>query len=87
MNYLKITTSYPQSNKQLKGVNGMREENKKVIYYYYDEESNRRPLGVDDQKQLNFLLDEKWIEHIKREFPLTINNLYMQLDGNEFKLD
>ena len=26
MNYLKITTSYPQSNKQLKGVNGMREE-------------------------------------------------------------
>lgn len=65
----------------------MQEQNKKVIYYYYDEDNNRRPLGADDQKQLNFLLDKKWIEHIKQEFPITINNLYMQVDGNEFKLN
>ncbi|EZY65399.1 hypothetical protein [Staphylococcus aureus] len=60
---------------------------KKVIYYYYDEVGNRRPIGVSDEKQIEFLIDENWINHMNKTFPKSISNLYMQFDGKEFKLD
>lgn len=65
----------------------MNNEYKKIIYYYYDEKTNRRPIGVEEEKQLPFLIDNSWIAHINRSFPETTNNLYMQVDGVEFKLN
>ncbi|GAA6817911.1 hypothetical protein HpBTM60_04780 [Helicobacter pylori] len=53
--------------------------NKKVIYYYYDEESNRRPIF-----ESNELIDS--YDNLVNKFPHIKNNLYAQIDGNEFKL-
>lgn len=53
--------------------------NKKVIYYYYDEESNKRPIF-----ESNELIDS--YDNLVNKFPHIKNNLYAQIDGNEFKL-
>lgn len=57
----------------------MEEDNKKVIYYYYDEEGNRRPIF-----EANNLIDS--YEFLFKKFPITKNNLYVLIQGKEFKL-
>ncbi|MDU9783032.1 hypothetical protein RRB94_11130 [Staphylococcus aureus] len=64
----------------------MQAQNKKVIYYYYDEEgSNRRLLSIGN-------LDTYLLADIKSRFGLykkaipDLDNLYIQIDGIEFKL-
>ncbi|MBP3034189.1 hypothetical protein J9233_09985 [Staphylococcus warneri] len=57
----------------------MHEQNKKVIYYYYDEENNRRPIF-----ESNCLIDS--YESLYAKFPKTRNNLYVLIQGKEFKL-
>ena len=62
----------------------MHEQIKKVIYYYYDEENNRRLL--DRILDTNLLIDIKAIiKFYKTENP-NMDNLYIQIDGVEFKL-
>ncbi|MCC0909952.1 hypothetical protein KS381_09195 [Staphylococcus aureus] len=63
----------------------MQAQNKKVIYYYYDEEGNRRLLSIGN-------LDNYLLADIKSRFGLykkaipDLDNLYIQIDGIEFKL-
>ncbi|HCX3760497.1 TPA: hypothetical protein OZN40_002598 [Staphylococcus aureus] len=63
----------------------MQAQNKKVIYYYYDEEGNRRLLSIGN-------LDTYLLADIKSSFGLykkaipDLDNLYIQIDGIEFKL-
>ncbi|WP_089551064.1 hypothetical protein [Staphylococcus aureus] len=63
----------------------MEDQNKKVIYYYYDEEGNRRLLSIGN-------LDTYLLADIKSRFGLykkaipDLDNLYIQIDGIEFKL-
>ncbi|ELP3498021.1 hypothetical protein RFB18_001964 [Staphylococcus aureus] len=63
----------------------MQAQNKKVIYYYYDEEGNRRLLSIGN-------LDTYLLADIKSRFGLykkeipDLDNLYIQIDGIEFKL-
>ncbi|HDF4832968.1 TPA: hypothetical protein PEJ58_002201 [Staphylococcus aureus] len=63
----------------------MQAQNKKVIYYYYDEEGNRRLLSIGN-------LDTYLLTDIKSRFGLykkaipDLDNLYIQIDGIEFKL-
>ena len=62
----------------------MHEQNKKVIYYYYDEESNRRLL--DRNLDTNLLIDIKAIIKFYKQKNPNMDNLYIQIDGVEFKL-
>lgn len=58
---------------------------KKVIYYYYDCEGNRRPLSVadlDDSIFTNHNSRAKFFKEINQD----LDNLYIQVDGVEFKL-
>ncbi|HDJ5466900.1 TPA: hypothetical protein PQT93_002868, partial [Staphylococcus aureus] len=54
-------------------------------YYYYDEEGNRRLLSIGN-------LDTYLLADIKSRFGLykkaipDLDNLYIQIDGTEFKL-
>ncbi|MBO3007882.1 hypothetical protein J5H29_08860 [Staphylococcus aureus] len=63
----------------------MQAQNKKDIYYYYDEEGNRRLLSIGN-------LDTYLLADIKSRFGLykkaipDLDNLYIQIDGIEFKL-
>lgn len=63
----------------------MQAQNKKVIYYYYDEEGNRWLLSIGN-------LDTYLLADIKSRFGLykkaipDLDNLYIQIDGIEFKL-
>lgn len=63
----------------------MQAQNKKVIYYYYDEEGNRRLLSIGN-------LDTYLLADIKSRFGLykkaipDLDNLYIQIDGIEYKL-
>ncbi|HDA5540574.1 TPA: hypothetical protein O5J72_001140 [Staphylococcus aureus] len=63
----------------------MEDQNKKVIYYYYDEAGNRQLLSIGD---LNLYL----LKDINSRFGLykkaipDLDNLYIQIDGTEFKL-
>ncbi|HFV7523110.1 TPA: hypothetical protein ACH95F_001520 [Staphylococcus aureus] len=57
----------------------------KVIYYYYDEAGNRRLLSIGN-------LDTYLLADIKSRFDLykkkipDLDNLFVQIDGVEFKL-
>ncbi|SGX08733.1 hypothetical protein [Staphylococcus argenteus] len=63
----------------------MEDQNKKVIYYYYDEAGNRQLLSIGD---LNLYL----LKDIKSRFGLykkqihDLDNLFVQIDGVEFKV-
>ncbi|HHC5804545.1 hypothetical protein RPM15_11675 [Staphylococcus aureus] len=63
----------------------MEAQNKKVIYYYYDEANNRRLLSIGN-------LDTYLLADIKSRFGLykkkipDLDNLFVQIDGVEFKL-
>ncbi|HDE4037601.1 hypothetical protein [Staphylococcus aureus] len=63
----------------------MEAQNKKVIYYYYDEAGNRRLLSIGN-------LDTYLLADIKLRFDLykkkipDLDNLFVQIDGVEFKL-
>ncbi|HHW6046925.1 TPA: hypothetical protein ACU2VE_001924 [Staphylococcus aureus] len=63
----------------------MEDQNKKVIYYYYDEAGNRQLLSIGN-------LDTYLLADIKSRFGLykkaipDLDNLYIQIDGIEFKL-
>lgn len=58
---------------------------KKVIYYYYDEAGYRRPLSVADLDDSIFINHNSRTEFFK-EINQDLNNLYIQVDGVEFKL-
>ncbi|MBM6048010.1 hypothetical protein H6L69_07985 [Staphylococcus epidermidis] len=57
----------------------MQEQNKEVIYYYYDEKSNRRPIFQSNELINNF-------SNLIEIYPQIKNNLYVLIDGLEFKL-
>ncbi|HCV7609125.1 TPA: hypothetical protein OWP91_000083 [Staphylococcus aureus] len=63
----------------------MQAQNKKVIYYYYDEAGNRRLLSIGN-------LDTYLLADIKSRFGLykkqipDLDNLFVQIDGVEFKV-
>lgn len=63
----------------------MEAQNKKVIYYYYDKAGNRRLLSIGN-------LDTYLLADIKSRFDLykkkipDLDNLFVQIDGVEFKL-
>ncbi|MCD8869755.1 MULTISPECIES: hypothetical protein [Staphylococcus] len=63
----------------------MHEQNKKVIYYYYDEENNRRLLSIGNL-DTNLLIDIKAIIKFYKQKNPNMDNLYIQIDGVEFKL-
>lgn len=63
----------------------MEDQNKKVIYYYYDEAGNRQLLSIGDLN-LYLLKDIKSIFGLyKKQIP-DLDNLFVQIDGVEFKV-
>lgn len=60
-------------------------ESKKVIYYYYDGEGNRRPLSLSHLDDSIFIDFDSRINFFKKHNQ-DLNNLYIQIDGVEFKL-
>ncbi|HGH5484276.1 TPA: hypothetical protein ACJI4H_000027 [Staphylococcus pseudintermedius] len=63
----------------------MQEQNKKVIYYYYDEEGNRRLWSVNNLNESVVSGYKARIEFSKKKNP-DVDNLFIQIDGVEFKL-
>ncbi|HDF7792931.1 TPA: hypothetical protein PEU34_001965 [Staphylococcus aureus] len=63
----------------------MEDQNKKVIYYYYDEAGNGQLLSIGDLK-LYLLKDIKSRFGLyKKQIP-DLDNLFVQIDGVEFKV-
>lgn len=60
-------------------------ESKKVIYYYYDGEGNRRLLSLSHLDDSIFIDCDSRINFFKK-YNQDLNNLYIQIDGVEFKL-
>lgn len=58
---------------------------KKVVYYYYDTKSNRRPLSLSDLDDSIFTHHDSRLKFFK-EINDDLDNLYIQIDGVEFKL-
>ncbi|HIB8178131.1 TPA: hypothetical protein ACWX1H_002335 [Staphylococcus aureus] len=63
----------------------MQAQNKKVIYYYYDEEGNRRLLSIGNLDTY-LLADIKSRSGLYKKAIPDLDNLYIQIDGIEFKL-
>ncbi|HDG5482468.1 TPA: hypothetical protein PF099_002546 [Staphylococcus aureus] len=63
----------------------MQAQNKKVIYYYYDEEGNRRLWSVTNLNESVVSGYKGRIEFFKKKKP-DLDNLFVQIDGVEFKL-
>ncbi|UBH14883.1 hypothetical protein [Macrococcus armenti] len=59
---------------------------KPVIYYYLDKEGNRRPIDYRINDGFDYSFNEQTIKEINDYFPETMNNLYVIIDGIEFKL-
>lgn len=57
-----------------------------VIYYYLDQEGNRRPIDYRIDNGFDYMIDEETINQINELFPETTNNLYVIIDGFEFRL-
>ncbi|CWA04020.1 hypothetical protein ACUW9V_001179 [Staphylococcus epidermidis] len=57
----------------------MQEEKQKVIYYYYDKKGNRRLIFVSNELVDNY-------DHLIERFPQINKNLYVLINGLEFKL-
>ncbi|CDM13098.1 hypothetical protein K4P73_03395 [Staphylococcus epidermidis] len=57
----------------------MKEEKQKVIYYYYDKKGNRRLIFVSNELVDNY-------DHLIERFPQINKNLYVLINGLEFKL-
>ncbi|EGQ2696064.1 hypothetical protein L1G62_001970 [Staphylococcus pseudintermedius] len=63
----------------------MKEQNKKVIYYYYDDDGNRRLWSVTNLNESVVSGYKARIEFFKKKNP-NLDNLFVQIDGVEFKL-
>ncbi|EVG46958.1 hypothetical protein T881_01025 [Staphylococcus aureus SMMC6085] len=63
----------------------MEDQNKKVIYYYYDEAGNRQLLSIGDLN-LYLLKDIKSRFGLYKKQILDLDNLFVQIDGVEFKV-
>ena len=63
----------------------MQAQNKKVIYYYYDEAGNRRLLSIGNLNTY-LLVDIKSRFRLYKKAIPDLDNLYIQIDGIEFKL-
>ena len=57
----------------------MQEEKQKVIYYYYDKKGNRRLIFVSNELVDNY-------DHLIERYPQINKNLYVLINGLEFKL-
>ncbi|WP_368867812.1 hypothetical protein [Staphylococcus epidermidis] len=57
----------------------MQEEKQTVIYYYYDKKGNRRPIFESNELVDNY-------DHLIERFPQINKNLYVLINGLEFKL-
>ena len=57
----------------------MQEQNKEVIYYYYDKKGNRRLIFVSNELVDNY-------DHLIERFSQINKNLYVLINGLEFKL-
>ena len=57
----------------------MQEEKQEVIYYYYDKKGNRRLIFVSNELVDNY-------DHLIERFPQINKNLYVLINGLEFKL-
>ncbi|HCY8319039.1 TPA: hypothetical protein O1956_001874 [Staphylococcus aureus] len=63
----------------------MEVQNKKVIYYYYDRASNRRLLSIGNLEPYLLADIKSRFDLYKKAIP-DLDNLYIQIDGTEFKL-
>lgn len=61
------------------------ENTKKVIYYFYDCEGNRRPLSIGTLDSYLLADIESRLDLYKKKKP-DLDNLFVQIDGVEFKL-
>ncbi|MDC2863780.1 hypothetical protein [Bacillus sp. BP-3] len=59
---------------------------KQLIYYYKDDKTNI-PILTSTSSDLHSVLCREEIDGIIEMFPKTKNNLYVLIDGHEFKLD
>lgn len=57
----------------------MQEERQKIIYYFYDKKGNRRPIFESNELVDNY-------DHLIERFPQINKNLYVLINGLEFKL-
>ncbi|MEB6797942.1 hypothetical protein M1259_11885 [Staphylococcus aureus] len=58
---------------------------KKVIYYYYDRASNRRLLSIGNLEPYLLADIKSRFDLYKKKIP-DLDNLFVQIDGVEFKL-
>ncbi|EGQ2787395.1 hypothetical protein O0N03_06760 [Staphylococcus pseudintermedius] len=63
----------------------MQEHVTKAIYYFYDEEGNRRLWSVTNLNESVVSGYKSGIEFFKKKNP-DVDNLFIQIDGVEFKL-
>ncbi|UXS20903.1 hypothetical protein [Staphylococcus delphini] len=63
----------------------MQEHGTKAIYYFYDEEGNRRLWSVTNLNESVVSGYKARIEFFKKKNP-NLDNLFVQIDGVEFKL-
>ncbi len=63
----------------------MQEHGTKAIYYFYDEEGNRRLWSVANLNESVVSGCKARIEFFKKK-NLDVDNLFIQIDGIEFKL-
>ncbi|MED2985506.1 hypothetical protein P4311_29855 [Bacillus thuringiensis] len=59
----------------------------KSIIYSYKEEGTNIPILTGSSSNFDFVLCKEEINKIIEMFPRTKNNLYVLIDGHEFKLD
>ncbi|WJP97103.1 hypothetical protein [Macrococcus bovicus] len=57
-----------------------------VIYYYLDRDGNRRPIDYRICDGFDYAVDDQTIKHINDFYPETTNNLYVIIEGFEFRL-
>lgn len=60
-----------------------------TFIYYKDDQGNRIPILVDSgvrKTSLQTYITDSYVKKIQSEFPKSKNNLYVLIDGVEFKL-
>ncbi|SCC01963.1 hypothetical protein [Bacillus wiedmannii] len=59
----------------------------KSLIYYYKEEGINIPILTGSSSSFDFVLCKEETDKIIEMFPKAKNNLYVLIDGYEFKLD
>ncbi|ANY29968.1 MULTISPECIES: hypothetical protein [Bacillus cereus group] len=59
----------------------------KSLIYYYKENKTNMPILTGSSSNFECILYKEEINKITEMFPRAKNNLYVLIDGHEFKLD